>query len=236
MKKIDPIPPDWKQRLAQSISSYSYHPKDQEIMLQLLRKKEVEKAAILIWSASRKVNSKWDAPVFLEHFQEVLWRLAIASGLPHLSIKDFRTMAEALEMIRDHKLFFLKGPAREELDRAIPILRHRAKNASKTKPGDPGQRLALQSLRQYFQCHLQKPLNQATGLLLVATFGGKWNASTVRVRASELAAYGLEKATATNTTKKAFTALDKLSGVELEAALEKMTPKLLELYLRSGGK
>ena len=229
---IERIPPDWKQRIEQSISGYSHHPDEQGTMLQLLRNKKVEEAANLIWKASRKVDPKWEASVFLERFQEVLFHLAVYVGLRRLTVKDFRTMAEVLEMIRDNEPF-RKGPAREELERRIPILRHQAENTSKTKPKDLGKQGALQYLRQYFQKYLQKPLNQATGLLMVASFGGKWNASTVRVRASELAASGLKKATAANTTKEAYAALDKLEGEEYEAALEKMTPKLRELYLRS---
>lgn len=238
-KFSEPLPADWKQRLEQSIAGYSHHPKEQEIMRDLLRKKEVEEAAGLIWKASRKVNPKWEASVFLGHFQEVLSRLAIAAGLRHLTAKDFRKMAEALEMIRDHELFFRKGPAREELERAIPILRRREENMSKTKPRDPGPRWALQFLIQYFRDYLQKPLHQAVGLLLGATFRGKWNASTVRVRATEWAAwkddYGLIKATAANTTKEAWAALDNLKGKEYEAAMEKMSPRLLRRYLQSGG-
>ena len=202
-------------------------------MLRLLRNKKVEESANLIWKASRKVNPKWDASSFLDHFQEVLRRLAISAGLPRRTAKDFRTMAKGLEMIRDNEPF-RKGPDREALERTIPILRHRAQNTSKTKPMDLGKREALQFLRQYFQEYLQKPLNQATGLLMVATFGGKWNESTVRVRASERASSGLMKATAANTTKKAFAAIDKLEGEEYEAAIAKMSSKLLKLYLQSG--
>jgi hypothetical protein len=232
---IESIPPDWKQRLEQSIlSGYSTHPKEQNLMLQLLRNKKVEEAAHLIWEASRKVDPKWDASLFLERFQEVLFHLAVYVSLRRLTVKNFRTMAEALEMIRDNELFFRKGPAREELERSIPILRHRAENTSKTKPKDLGKRGASQYLLQYFQDYLQKPLYQAVGLLLGATFGGKCNASIVRVRASERATYGLKKATAANTTKEAFAALDKLNGVELEAKLEKMSRELLKLYLQSG--
>lgn len=228
------LPPDWKQRLEQSIAGYSHHPKEQEIMLGLLRKKEVEKAANLIWKASRKVNPKWDASLFLERFQEVLFHLAVYYGLRRLTVKDFREMAAALEMIRDNEPF-REGPAREELERRIPILRHRAENMSKTKPKDLGKRGALQYLRQYFQKYLQKPLNQATTLLYVATFGGKCKESTVRVRASERAASGLKKATVANMTKKAWAAIDKLEGEEYEAALEKMSPRLQRRYLQSGG-
>jgi len=133
------------------------------------------------------VNPKWEASVFLGHFQEVLMRLAISAGLRHLTVKDFRTMAEALGMIRDHELFFRKGPARAELEQAIPILRRWAENTSITKQRDPGPRWALQSLLQYFRDYLHKPLHQAIGLLIGATFGCKWNASTIRVRATEWA-------------------------------------------------
>ena len=231
MKKIDPTPPDWKQCLERSISSWSHHPTEKALMLQLLRNKKVEEAANLIWTASRKVNPKWDASLFLERFQDVLFHLAIFFGFPRLTVGNFRTMAEALEMIRDNELFFLKGPAQEELERAIITLHLWKKKSSKTKPEDLGQRGALQFLRQYFLDYLQKPLDQATGLLIGATFGGKCSASTVRVRASERATYGLKKATVANMTEEAWATLDKLNGVELEAALEKMSPRLLRRYL-----
>ena len=229
----EPLPADWKKRLEQSISGYSHHPEEQKIMLQLLQKKEVEEAASLIWKALKKMKPKWEASVFLERFQEVLFHLAVYVGLRRRTAKDFRTMAKGLEMIRDNEPF-RKGPDREALERTIPILRHRAQNMSKTKPMDLGKRGALQFLRQYFQEYLQKPLNKATGLLIGATFGGKWPASTVGVRASERATYGLKKATAANTTKEAFAALDKLEGEELEAEFEKMSPRLQKLYLQSG--
>lgn len=230
MKKIDPIPPDWKQRLEQSISGWSHHPDEQRTMRQLLRKKEVEEAANLIWKASRKVVPKWDASMFFERFQEVLFHLATHEGLRRLTTKDYREMAKALEMIRDNASF-REGPAREELERRILISRHRAENMSQTKPKDLGKRGALQFLRQYFQDYLQKPLDKATALLMGATFGGKWNESTVRVRVSERATCGLKKATAANMTEEAWAALDKLEGEELEATMEKMSPRLLRRYL-----
>jgi hypothetical protein len=239
VKKNDSLPPDWKQHLEQSIQShYSSHPREKELMLLWLSRKKVEEAARLIWIASGK--RRWnidDSPDFFEHFEEVLLRLAISAGLRHLTVKDIRTMAKALEMIRDHTLFFREGPPREELERAIPTFHHWEEITSKTKPRDPGPRWAMQSLLQYFRDNLQKPLHQAIGLLIGAAFGGKWNANTVRVRATEWAGWedapGLKKATAANTTKEAWAALDKLEGEEYEAALEKMSRKLRNLYLRS---
>jgi hypothetical protein len=232
-KFSEPLPADWKQCLERSISSWSHHPTEKELMLQLLQNEKVEEAANFIWSASRKVKPKWDASVFLERFQEVLFNLAACAGHPHLTVKDLRTRAEALEMIRDDELF-RKGQAREELERSIAIVRHRKENASRTKPKDLGKRGALQFLRQYFQKYLRKSLAPTTALLISAAFKVKWTASTVRARVSERANYGLKKATAANTTKKAFAALDKLNGVELEAAFEKMSPRLQDLYLQSG--
>lgn len=206
-------------------------------MLQLLRNKKVEEAANLIWQASRKKKMvpKWDASMFLGHFQEVLSRLAISAGLRPLKATEIKTMTKDLEMIRDRELFFRKGPARKELERAILSLNHHKENTSKTKPKDLASRRGLQSLRQYFQDYLQKPLDKAAGLLMEAAFGGKWPAKTVGVRASEWAGwkdvFGLKKATAENTTKEAFAAIDKLEGEELEAAFEKMEPKWRKLYL-----
>ena len=156
-------------------------------MLQLLRKKKAEEAANLIWKASRKVSPEWDASVFLGHFQEVLSRLAISADLRRIKVNDYRTMAKGLEMIRDHDLFFRKGPAREELERAIPIFRRLAEKTSKTKPRDPGPRWALQSLLKYFRDYLDDPLYGATGLLMSAHFGKKWSKRTVEARATEWA-------------------------------------------------
>jgi hypothetical protein len=234
-KFSEPLPADWKQCLERSISSWSHHPTEKELMLQLLRKKEVKEAASLIWKASRKVNPKWDASLFLERIQDMLFLLAVYFGLPRLTAKALQARVEILEKLREDRPFFREGPAREELEREISTYKNQAKNTSKTKPKDLGKRGALQFLRQYFQEYFQKPLDPATALLISAAFKVKWTASTVRTRVSELATYGLTKATAANTTKEAFAAIDKLEWEELEAAMAKMAPRLLRRYLQSEG-
>lgn len=205
-------------------------------MLRLLQNEKVEEAANLIWQASRKKKMvpKWDASMFLGHFQEVLSRLAISAGLLSPTAKALQAKVDTLEKLRE-KPFFREGPAREELEREISTYKNQAKNTSKTKPKNLGQRRALLSLLQYFRNNLYKSLEKATGLLMEAAFGGKWTAKTVGVRASEWAGWkdvpGLKKATAENTTKEAFAAIDKLSIEEGEAVFERMKPKWRKLYL-----
>jgi hypothetical protein len=199
-------------------------------MLQLLQKKKIEEAANLIWEASRKADPPWSASVFTECLQEVLSRLSIAKDVKSRSGKDYREEAKALEKVRDGGTFFHEGKFREELKRVIKNLRAQEECASKTKPKNIGARGVYSYLVHYFQTHLGKPPRRVMGLLMAAAFD--WNAaSDARIRASAWAAEGLEKPTAVNTTKKTFAAIDNLPPEEREAKLEKMSPRLSELYL-----
>lgn len=230
------LPDNWKEQLEKSIRSrYASHPKEKDLMLGFLRNADFEAAAQSIWNASRKQTQ--DASVFFDHLEEVLLQLAISLGLTSLTVLDYRKMAEALEMIRDHQLFFRKKSGREELKRAIHFFRQWEEKASATKPKDPGPRRALQFLTRYFQDYFGEPLHEATGLLMHTAFGGEWNIATVRARAAEWSdwkdASGLKKATPANMTEEKWAALDMLKGEAYEAALEKMSPKLREQYLKA---
>lgn len=236
------LPAGWKQRLEQAISGYSRHPKEKKLMLEWLgddfrRKNELDKAAGIIWNASRK--RRWnveDPPDFFEHFERVLLSLAISVTTPDppLTAKAFQAEVEILEKLRE-KPFFRKGAAGEELDREINISKNRAERASPTKPKTPGRRVALQFLLQYLRDVLEmKQPHRAVSLLIYIGHGVMWAAASSRTRAAEQAegkdASGLEKATIANTTKEAWAALDILKGDAYEAALEKMSPEMQDLY------
>jgi hypothetical protein len=236
------IPPDWKQRLGQSISGYSRHPKEKDLMLRWLRddfrrKNELDETAGIIWDASRKRRRKIeDPPDFFEHFEYVLLSLAISVTTPDppLTAKAFQAVVDTLEKLRE-KPFFRKGEAGEELDREIKLSKIRAERASPTKPKTPGRLVALRLLLQYLRDDLEmKQPHLAVRLLIYIGHGVRWAPASSRTRAAEQAEWkdvsGLEKATVANTTKEAWAALDMLKGEEYEAALENMSPEMRDLY------
>lgn len=239
------LPPDWKQRLGQSISGYSRHREEKNLMLQWLgddfrRKDELDKAARIIWNASRKRYWNIEGPPdFFEHFEYLLLSLAISVTTPDppLTAKAFQVAVDTLEKLRD-KPFFRVGAAGEELDREIRISKNRAGRASPTRPKTPGRRVALQFLLEYLRDVLQmKQPHLTVRLLIYIGHGVMWDAASTRTRAAERAewkdAAGLENATDANSTEEAWAVLDKLSGKEYEAALEKMSPKFRDRYLSS---
>lgn len=239
------LPPDWKQRLEQSISGYSRHPKEKNLMLQWLgddfrRKDELDEAAGIIWNASRK--RRWnidDPPDFFEHFKYVLLSLAISVTTPGppLTAKALKAEVDTLEKLREDEPF-REGAAGEALERKINNLKNQAERTSPTKPKTPGRRVALRFLLQYLRDVLgMKQPHLAVSLLIYIGHDVMWAAASSRTRAAEQAEWkdvsGLEKATDANTTKEVWAALDKLNGEEYEAALEKMSPKFRDRYLNS---
>lgn len=236
------LPPGWKQRLGQSISRYPRHPKEMDLMLQWLRddfrrKDELDKAAGIIWNASRK--RRWnveDPPDFFEHFESVLLSLAISVTTPGppLTAKAIKAEVDTLEKLREDKPF-REGAAGEALERKINNLKNQEEHASPTKPKTPGRRVALRTLLQYLRDVLEmKQPHLVVSLLIYIGHGVRWAAASSRTRAAEQAEWkdvsGLEKATVANTTKEAWAALDMLKGEEYEAALENMSPEMRDLY------
>jgi hypothetical protein len=242
------LPADWKDHLRQIISNpprYYRHPKERDLMLLWLRddfcqKDKLESAAMIIWKASRKRH--WnieDPPDFFEHFEYLLLSLAISVTTPDppLTAKALQVEIDTLKKLIKDKPFFREGPAREELDREINVLKNRAERASKTKPNTPGRRTALQFLLQYLQDVLEmKQPHLAARLLIYIGHHVMWAASSSRTRAAEQTgrnASGVKNVTAVETTKETWAALDELKGEKFEAALERMSPKQRDLYLRS---
>lgn len=240
------LPADWKHRLVESISGYSRHTKEKNLMLGWLsddfrRKDELDKAAGIIWRASRKRRWNTEAPPdFFEHFEYLLLSLAISVTTPDppLTVKALQAEVEALKKLREDNPFFRKGVVGEELDRMINISKNRADRASPTKPKTPGRRVALKFLLEYLRDVLEmKQPHRAVCSFIYIGHGVMWAASSSRTRTVEedelKDVSGLEKATKANTTKKAWAGLDILKGKAYEAALEKMSPKMRDLYLSS---
>ena len=235
-KFSEPLPADWKQRIEDFIAGLpSRHSKEQKIMLDLLRKQEIEEAAKLIRTASQRVDPPWSEAAFICCLEDVISRLSISKNVKTRSGKKYyKEKAKFLEEFRDSEKFIHKEEAHENLKRGIEDLHDQEKRSTKTKPKNIGGREVYSYLVHYFQTHLGKTPRGVMGLLMAAAFDWRDPGDT-RIRASEWASEGLEKPSAANTTKKAFAAIDNLTPEEREAKLEKMSPRLLRRYLQSGG-
>jgi hypothetical protein len=180
------IPKNWKKTLEDRIRKDSI-PNISDNMLPMLKREGMLSATEAVW----RVAQRKPDPETVLHDALYGALFAVATGLsinaPQLkrTSREWRSIAEALETVREDRLCFYSPEDRKKLDGAIATYRDEAKTAPRTRAREDGPRYALRWARTAFLGTLGARCDEAVAVLMFIAFRGTWDAATVRARASE---------------------------------------------------